>query len=410
MKRNVVIWGAHDDPKHLDALKAIDQPATVFNITDDPLPVEWDGFDEHHFPRMADTEWGLKEYTRRFEDFILSVVPDPLLIPSVAVESRVELMPRLISNLPYDASYLDKAVYYDRLASLGVRVPQTYLVLADGEKPQEGSIPSFPCVLKPALGTGSEGVQLVHAVDTVREFFATDPPYFNYVTYGGSYLVQEYVEGHNMATAVNVMPDGRIDVEAVFDVFQASSRDFFGETGYLWPCGIDGIESMVRDLFQSLLDADFAFVGPWMMDFKLDADTGQIVVIELTPRPSADALNLLYYGLDSNYYLEKCLSLYTNPTGSGYPDRPDREQRIICYRTIQKPPGVVRSVRHSFPHPVIDANVRLRPGQRIGVARNTLNQKSQGFIVTTGGSRMAAMMAADDCHDCIEVEYENPNS
>lgn len=131
----------------------------------------------------------------------------------------------------------DKRIMRDRLAAEGVVVPE-YRRHAPGDTV---AAPSFPCVVKPSMLSGSQGViraddpdELSAAVDRVRRILGRHPSTLSTLDGFHELLVEAFVPGPEVAVEA-VMQGGRLELVALFDKPDPLDGPFFEETLYVTP-------------------------------------------------------------------------------------------------------------------------------------------------------------------------------
>jgi biotin carboxylase len=147
-----------------------------------------------------------------------------------------------LSRTPYHrpdgvAAARDKRLARARLGAAGVRQP-AWRTIAPGANPEE---PRFPCVVKPPMLSGSQGViraddaaELAAAVARVRRILdrhpselRADPGFFEL-------LCEDYVDGAEVAVEA-VAHGGELTVLCIFDKPDPLVGPFFEETLYVTP-------------------------------------------------------------------------------------------------------------------------------------------------------------------------------
>ena len=125
-----------------------------------------------------------------------------------------------------------------RLAdSPGVRVPD-FVLLAPDAQPMAIR---FPCVVKPPMLSGSQGViradtheELVRAVDTVRRILDRHPSELRALPEFFQLLLEDYVDGDEVVVE-GLMRGDEFELFCVFDKPDPLAGPFFEETIYVTP-------------------------------------------------------------------------------------------------------------------------------------------------------------------------------
>lgn len=423
----LLIWNDSSEEKYIDALRSMgfERVIVLDHAETNVFPSYDDLFFVYSFPSLKISKKPLYEYFSGFNDMFQEVCQREtvdILVPFLGLESYIPVSGEfMLPLLRMTEAQLDKSSYLIEMQKAGFPVTKTFMLILEDEIPSIKCVNRFPIVAKPAFGAGSSGTHLIKNEDDFNEYFSLEergdiPPHldwgqthkrhYNYFSGGKPYLLQDYVPGEVISCGVNILPDNSVEVEVVFDTLYNDHPNFFGEVGYVWPSKYPGIENKVKELFEEGIRLGFFTCNAWMADIKV-TPVGDLVLIEATPRPTADGLNLLFYGFSSNYYLKRSLALGMGIDFRGF-QRPLEKQWPICYRMFCNPPGVIEHV--TVPDVRRDPNVlefvcELRPGSRIFQPRMTAHQKRQGYIVTTGTNREDALNLAENYISQVEVEY-----
>ncbi|MSP24600.1 MAG: ATP-grasp domain-containing protein [Myxococcales bacterium] len=185
------------------------------------------------------------------------------------------------------AAARDKRAMRAMLTVAGVRVPD-YLCLP-ALAPAALISPSFPCVCKPAMLSGSQGViraddtaGLAAAVARIRAILAGHPSELRMEPGFAELLVESYIDGEEVAVEAS-MHAGELELIAVFDKPEPLTGPFFEETLYVAPSRkspavLDAVVRTVKSAALALGLTD----GPIHAELRL-ALTGP-VLIEIAAR------------------------------------------------------------------------------------------------------------------------------
>lgn len=183
----------------------------------------------------------------------------------------------------------DKRLMRDLLKRHGVPSP-LHRVLPRGAAVDEiAAAVRFPCVVKPPMLTGSQGViradtheELARAVDRVRRILARHPsaasadPGFHEV------IVEDYLPGGEVAVEA-IMTAGALTPLAIFDKPDDLTGPFFEETLYVTPSRLSaGDQADILDVTERAARALGLVHGP--IHAELRTDGGRASVVELAAR------------------------------------------------------------------------------------------------------------------------------
>lgn len=184
----------------------------------------------------------------------------------------------------------DKRLMRKELAAAGVNVPR-FFVLARDVSEDRILAPSFPCVVKPPMLSGSQGVMraddvpsLHAAVARVRSILERHSSALSTVDGFFDLLVEEYVEGEEVAVEA-LMHQGRFQLLAIFDKPDALTGPTFEESLYVTPstkaeAATDLLAATTLRAAEALGLSD----GPIHAELRMCRQSGMPVVIEIAAR------------------------------------------------------------------------------------------------------------------------------
>jgi biotin carboxylase len=183
----------------------------------------------------------------------------------------------------------NKRLMRELFAEAGVPGPQ-FIVLEPSEDPKK-LLPAvrFPCVVKPTMLTGSQGVirandpaELLAAVRRVRTILArhgsdasSDPDFYHL-------LVEDYIPGREVAVEA-VVSGGRFRLLAMFDKPDDLVGPYFEETLYITPSRLPSpVQSAVLEVAEQAARAIGLSQGPLHVELRIDGP--RIAVVEIAGR------------------------------------------------------------------------------------------------------------------------------
>jgi biotin carboxylase len=188
----------------------------------------------------------------------------------VVVAARTAEALGLAHNPPEAAERTrDKRALRDALAAAEVSQPRYAPIHDLDELPDVG----FPCVVKPATLSGSQGV--IRADDPTAARAAAHRA--NDIGCGAPLLVEEYVPGIEVAVE-GLLRDGEFEILAVFDKPDPLEGPYFEETIYVTPSRIPGdtLDEVVR-VARDAADALGLREGPVHAELRIDGDRVRVI-------------------------------------------------------------------------------------------------------------------------------------
>ena len=183
----------------------------------------------------------------------------------------------------------DKRLMRDLLARAGVPSPRHRVLGPEIEAGDVAAEVRFPCVVKPPMLTGSQGViraddpgELVAAVARVRRILSRhssdareDPGFFDVV-------VEDYLPGREVAVEA-IMTEGELLPLAIFDKPDELTGPFFEETLYVTPSRLSAAaQADILDVTARAARALGLTHGPIHAELRTDGDRS--AVVELAAR------------------------------------------------------------------------------------------------------------------------------
>jgi biotin carboxylase len=179
----------------------------------------------------------------------------------------------------------DKRLMRERLAAVGVPGPRVQILEPDQGVADLDPPPRFPCVVKPPMLTGSQGViraddadALAAAVARTRRILERHPSALRDRPEFHRLLIEGYLEGPEVAVEA-LVEDGVLRILAVFDKPDELTGPFFEETLYVTPSRHP--PRSLRDVVEVTARAAAALGlrhGPIHAELRIDPVRGPAVV------------------------------------------------------------------------------------------------------------------------------------
>jgi len=183
----------------------------------------------------------------------------------------------------------NKRLMRDLFTKAGVPGPR-FVVIEPNEDPKV-LLPAvqFPCVVKPTMLTGSQGVirandpaELLAAVSRVRTILArhgsdasSDPDFYHL-------LVEDYIPGREVVVEA-IVSGGRFRPLAIFDKLDDLVGPYFEETLYITPSRLPApVQSAVLDVAEHAARAIGLSQGPLHVELRIDGP--RVAVVEIAGR------------------------------------------------------------------------------------------------------------------------------
>ncbi len=187
-----------------------------------------------------------------------------------------------------DAAYAarDKRLMRERLSAHGVPGPRFRSLEPHHDAAHVAALVRFPCVVKPPMLTGSQGViraddhaELASALARTRRILARHPSAASALPEFHRVLVEDYLEGPEVAVEA-LMTEGALEPIAIFDKPDELSGPFFEETLYVTPSRLAGArQAAVLEVTERAARALGLRHGPIHAELRVGPDGPAIVEI-----------------------------------------------------------------------------------------------------------------------------------
>jgi biotin carboxylase len=249
-----------------------------------------------------------------------------------------------------------------------------------------------PAVVKPAAGTGSEGVCRVDRPQEAAAAFERAAS----VSHGGGVLCEEYVEGPEVSVE-GWMADGRFHLAAVTD---KETGEAFVEVGHRQPTVQP--PAVVKALYAAVADAHAALgVDRAVTHGELRLTERGPVLMETHTRMGGGFIHLLTQqaaGVDLADHMVG-LALGETPTSSAAPTG-----RGCAAAFLARGTGRLAAVELPPPVPgLLRGEMWVRPGHLVGPCRASRDRL--GAAVATGADGAAAARTAAEWLDAVRLEW-----
>lgn len=206
-------------------------------------------------------------------DVIVPLVDEELL---ACLELERDAIAVMLPRYDFVETCLDKYALMGRLSKANIAIPETRLA-TNGH---EGLM--FPLVVKPRIGRGSRGLQIVRTEAELSDYFTTT----NYAA--EALILQEYIEGVEYTVSAVAWRDG--EVQAVVP------KEIISKKG-ITKLAVTRRNSRIDELcyrVQSQLRPD----GPFNVQLRIDERSGEPLIFEINPRFSTTISLTIAAGID----------------------------------------------------------------------------------------------------------------
>lgn len=260
-----------------------------------------------------------------------------------------------------------------------------------------------PVVLKPLTGSGSEHVYLCRSPEECRSNYdlifsslqsrKADRLYSSSLRAGDFMVAEEFVDGEEYSCDFAVS-GGRVRLIRLTRKIRATGRPFGTIHGYVLCSGFP--DAIDREAFPETLKRSAAALqigrGVCMLDFMVR--NGEIVLLELTPRPGGDCLPQLLRTARGFDIIGFNLQFAAREEGAE-PAAADIPPEYLGMRIIGREGGTVESidVRALAADPrVLEIGLTRRPGERVAMPPQDYDSWILGYVI----ARLSPCRSAED--------------
>lgn len=351
-------------------------------------------------PRRVDCGMGREEYLEYlFEVYgiIISECAIDLILPTPSLHDISVIIGQLnrTMNLPgLDDERMkllvDKARYLGTLRDGGFpHLAHRYGLIRPGSD-EVSFQPDFPCILKPAYGCGGAGVFVAQNQEQFDWFLGEgDEPKgqrsfyqdrfddgrwrtYMFVSGGGNYIVEQYLEG-DVVSVAGVVSQGRAFCDMIYDI-EVTDPPVQSEIGFHYPSKHD--VSDVPEIINRACEILRVDKGPFMADLIRQPD-GSFALIDFGPRMSSSAIHLSRLA-DNPSMVRRVIESVTQPDLSDLEPVPEVSMRALMF-----PKGKVLRVEVPFMPDVITEGIP-ESGTQVFEARNDHQVLQRGVAFSSG--------------------------
>lgn len=294
-----------------------------------------------------------------------------------------------------------KISYYDLWDEIQIPVPTLYGILESCET--LSTVPKnikYPCIVKPSVGTGGVGIQIIEDQQSLINFFAdTEEQLHRYQERHGSnykklqyfsgenqYMIQAYVDG-DVISFIGHVYKKQISLDFIYDI-ESESYPYAAETGFKYPSR--HASKLLHDKTIKYLQTFFDKINfdnsPFMLDVILDANN-QIYFIDFSPRLSMNGGIIMWHAGEKDYGYKLMNKLLHGI------DFTLSITKTVLFRQL---PFNKKKIKHIEINKNSMADVISLPKGQIQLVRNDLSVRNNGYVILTG-----------DTPNDVEEKYRN---
>ena len=208
-----------------------------------------------------------------------------------------------------------KISYYNLWHELQIPFPVLYDTLESCETlstPHKNI--NYPCIVKPSVGTGSVGIQIIEDQQSLIDFFADTEEHFHkyqekhgvnykklqYFSSQNEYIIQAYIEG-DVVSFVGHVYEEEIFFDFIYDI-ESTSYPYAAETGLKYPSKYSSrsLQDKIRLYLKKFFGKIKFDTGSFMLDIIVDKKN-EIHFIDFSPRLSVNGHKILWHSGEKDY-------------------------------------------------------------------------------------------------------------
>ena len=289
----------------------------------------------------------------------------------------------------------DKSVYYEKMRSLGINCPETYMIVSEYETRVIPNGVRYPCVAKPVSGSGGMGVRILNNEKELRLFFAV--PSLACKVPGrvfGRYIVEEYIEGR-ICSPLGIVKYGQVTIDYCQEIFPATGS-FPTESGFALPADFSDalFEKIKQDitLFLAEMGLDNS---PWCFDIIVQEDRHWF--IDAGFRIGRNNQRMIEYAGERDYGWKIIERLILDKHSEL------NLSNAVVTGSLGLAEGVITNVHCKRPE--LADYLRL-PEVSVSLSLDDLDVMRNGYAVVTDRTVAEALTKFSDLVNSISVDYE----
>lgn len=306
------------------------------------------------------------------------------------------------------AQYNKKHVYMNEWKKLGIPTPQNLQVTDSLNIPVKQY--KYPLIVKPTNGTSGVGVKLIYNEDELFDFFSVTHDkqtlyqeklgdkyrHWEYFSFGGEYIIQEYIEDSALYSMQGRVVNGVIYDDGFYDV-EITNVPYFAEVAYRYPSILDKtiIENIYKDIthFIKHIRLDNS---PFMFDILV----------------SNNQYYFIDFGMRFSTYPMQVLTAYDKHIPKYWIDHlfHDKEYKIenfghYYFRKLNLEKGILKRIECSKLH-LAKKHFFPAVGKTLSMSRNDYLLDKKGHFIVEGDTRLECENKMNQLFNSLHVEYE----
>lgn len=292
----------------------------------------------------------------------------------------------------------DKGEMIKAFKEHGVAAPWFYLI--EDAKMLEAVKEKFtyPCIVKPVDNSGSRGVVLIKNAEELAEAYS----YSQEQSRGGSVLVEEYLQGHEVSVEV-IVYKGKVHILQVTDKLTTGAPNFV-EMGHSQPSMFVGTDlEAIHQLAANAVTAVGIQDGPAHVEMMVTKNGPKM--IELGARMGGDCITTHLVPLSTGIDMIKA----TIDISLG--NVPDLEPQKHCGSAIRYfniPCGIIKGISGVEKAEKLNGIEEITFTKHIGDESTTVHSSLDrvGMIIAQGSDAKDAVAKCENAMNVIKVEVE----
>ncbi len=292
--------------------------------------------------------------------------------------------------------FIDKSKMKEVFRKSDIPSPRSRII--DARTMKSGKAGAFPLVIKPLKGHGKAGVLLLESDADLKEYLG------GLAAGSEKLIVEEYLKGDEIIAA-GIVHRGKYHLADISDKV-TSLPPYFVDILHISPSKYFNLAGKIAGIGQRIADAFEIVNSPLIMELLVDAEGG-LHVIEAVPEFGGECIpdRLIPERTGYNFIRETIRAAADN----GFtPPEPKAGRKAVVVRYITGRAGRLVSCENEGPSE-IKGFIYSKVFPKIGspVSFPATNHDRIGVVVARGGSRTAAISAAEEAVERLNIMIES---
>lgn len=306
------------------------------------------------------------------------------------------------------AHYSKKHIYMKEWDRLGIPIPQNLYITDSLNIPINQY--KYPLIVKPTNGTSGVGVKLIYSENELIDFFSINHNkqtlyqekfgdmyrHWEYFSFGGEYIIQEYIKDASMYSMQGRVVNSVIYDDGFYDV-EITNEPYFAEVAYRYPSTLD----------KTIIDNIYLDINRFIKHIQLDNSPFMFDILV-----SNNQYYFIDFGMRFSTYPMQVLTSYDKHIPKYWLDHlfHNKEYKLdnlnhYYFRKLNLKKGILKRIECSKLH-LAKKHFFPAVGKTLSMSRNDYLLDKKGHFIVEGDTRLECENKMNQLFNSLHVEYE----